>query len=92
MNIDLPIFIKSCLWSYDLNNFSLDNSQHKKILIFNILNYGTIEALFWLLKNFSKNEIVEVIQSSSVSSWNKKSLVFSNLLFDSYPRRNERFS
>jgi len=61
----LPAFLKPFFWSYDFSK--LDPQKHKKLIIKNILNYGSQEAVFWLKQNFSEAEIKEVIENSSVS-------------------------
>ena len=74
MNKDIPDFIKTFLWSYDISKIDLE--KDKKRIITNVLNYGTKEATDWLFSVYSKDDITETIQSPFSGEWNKKSLHF----------------
>ena len=87
-----PQSVKACLWSYDTNQVDLDVSDDRFKVIFNVLNYGTTEAVDWLLENFSKEEISKVIKETNKKEWNKKSLSLWSLIFDTIPTRESRFT
>jgi hypothetical protein len=92
MQNDLPQVVKACLWSYDVNQIDLANSDHKRRVIENVLNRGTAPAVSWLLSTFTKEEIARAITASSVSEWNKKSLSLWSLVFGASPARTTRFA
>jgi hypothetical protein len=92
MQNDLPQAVRACLWSYDIDQIDLANPDHKRRIIENVLNRGTAPAVSWLLSHFTKEEIVGVIATSSVSEWNKKSLSLWSLVFDVLPTRAARFA
>jgi len=91
MNIVIPQSIKACLWSYDVDRIDFSLYDHRALVIKNVLNHGTNEAISWIRKNFSENEIVDVIKKSSVSDWSKKSLALWSLLFNVRPAKQGRF-
>lgn len=58
----------------------LDIKKHKKYILERILDIGNNQAVDWMQKNFSKDEILEVLKSSRRIS--KKSLNFWNLVLN----------
>ncbi len=92
MKSELPQSVKACLWSYDTNALDLANSDHRSIIIHNVLDIGTMDAVFWLVKNFTQSEIVEHIKNSSSSDWSKKSLSLWSLIFNVSPAKVGRFA
>lgn len=68
----LPTFLKPYLWSFDIDN--LDLTQHKKIIIFQLLNFGSKEATDWLFTTYPKQEIIQVANTIPQTQWDKKSL------------------
>ena len=88
----LPKSVKICLWSYDTDKMSLSNSDHRFITIINVLNYGAEGAIKWLLEHFSEKEIKETIKKSYGTEWNKKSLSFWSLIFNTSPLHKSRFA
>ncbi len=88
---DIPQSVRICLWSYDIDRMDFTLADDRFKLIFNVLNYGTSESTNWLMKNFSKQEIREVINQTIKSEWNKKSLSLWSLVFQSFPSRQTRF-
>ena len=87
----LPQEVKACLWSYDTDRIDLENPDHRKRVIENVLNYGTKAAVDWLRAHFPKEEIADVIRQSSISMWDKKSLALWSLVFRVVPSRTTRF-
>ena len=91
MNRKLPQAVKACLWSYDKDKMNLSNPDDRFRIIFNILNYGTKEAVEWLWINFSDKEIIETIKNSIESKWDRKSLNFWSIIYQTSPTRKNRF-
>ena len=91
MNRKFPQAVKCCLWSYDTNRMILSNPNDRFRIIFNILNYGTKEAVEWLWLNFNDKEIIETINNSIESEWDKKSLNFWSIIYQALPTRKSRF-
>jgi hypothetical protein len=92
MKLIFPQSVKACLWSYDIDKIDLSVADHRVRIIQNVLNYGTSEAVSWLRQNFPEQEIAQVIEKSSSSDWNKKSLSLWSLIFNVYPMRDGRFT
>lgn len=70
----IPKFLQSALWSYSLDAMSADNPSDRKLIIEQILNYGTQDQLDWLLGNYTKEQIKEVVKNPSRGLWQKDSL------------------
>lgn len=92
MEIEIPKFVKVCLWSYDIDKIDFSIPDHRKRVIQNVLNHGTSDAISWLRKIFSEKEIAEIIEKSVNSDWNKKSLALWSLVFDVRPMKEGRFA
>ena len=80
----LPSFLRPFLWSYDLEK--MDKEKHKQIIIKNVLDFGTKQAIDWLRENYSKKEIQEVIKNSVKSDWSKKSINLWSLVYEVEPK------
>jgi len=92
MNRKLPQAVKICLWSYDINKISLSNPDDRFRIILNVLNHGTKKAVEWLWENFNEKEIIETINNSLESEWDRKSLNFWSLIYHISPARKKRFA
>ena len=55
----LPGFFKSILWSYNFN--SMDVEKNKKTIIVNAINYGDLKHWRWLIKNYGRKDIKEIL-------------------------------
>ncbi len=80
----LPQFLQPFLWSYDLSRMDLE--KHKRIIIKNILDFGTRQATDWLRENYTKEEIKEVIRKSVRTEWSKKSINLWSLIYNVQPK------
>lgn len=92
MKQKFPRAVKACLWSYDTDKMDISVPDHRHIIIMNILNHGTMEAVEWLWQNFSDKEIKETIRNSYESEWGKKSLSLWSLIFHTSPLKKDRFA
>lgn len=70
----LPKFLQSALWSYDLDVFDPESPADKKIIIEQVLNYGTDKQLAWVLENYSEKEIKKAIENPRRGMWYPESL------------------
>lgn len=84
----IPSFIKSALWSYDTNE--IDLNKNKRLIIQQVLNFGTKEATDWLFGQYGKKEIARAASSIPKSAWDKKSLALWSLIFDIHPKERLR--
>jgi len=80
----LPKFIENVLWSYDTDKIDLD--LDKKLIISQVLNYGTKDATDWLFQSYSLDEIREVAALVPSGQWDKKSLALWSLYLNIRPK------
>lgn len=80
----IPKSVENVLWSYDISkiNFNL----HKKLIIAQVLNYGTKDATDWLFGMYSLNEIRKVAEQIPSGQWDKKSLALWSLYLNIRPK------
>jgi hypothetical protein len=86
----LPSFLAPFFWSYHLAD--LDTRTHQTLIIKQILNHGSKEALDWLFSIYTQVEIKEAITASMVSEWSEKSLSLWSKVFGVQPARIGRFA
>ena len=58
----IPEHIKNYLW--DVNFDTLSTQEHKKFIIERVLEYGDTEAIDWMNKTYTKDEIVGILKTS----------------------------
>ena len=92
MKNELPQAVKACLWSYHTDEVDILNPTHRMLIIKNVLDRGTSEAIEWLFSTYSKAEIAQTIEASSASDWNRKSLSLWALVFNTAPKKQGRFA
>jgi len=63
----LPKYIKSVLWSYDTDK--IDLVKHRRLIISQVLNFGTKEATDWLFKKYSKKNIISELINPKRGVW-----------------------
>ena len=68
----LPKPIENVLWSYDLSQ--IDVNRNKKLIIGQILNFGTKEATDWMFKKYTIEDIRKTAEQIPLGQWGKKSL------------------
>ncbi len=73
----LPKSVENVLWSYNLNKINI--FTNKKLIIAQVLNFGTTEATDWLFKTYSIDEISNTAQQIPLGQWDKKSLALWSL-------------
>lgn len=80
-NKKLPKFLQPYLWSVKVEE--LDPQKDKVYIINQILAFGDIEALGWLLKNYSIQEIRNVFYRHSMRIYRDSGFNFvKNVLLD----------
>lgn len=79
-----PKSVENVLWSYNIDKIDLD--LHKKLIIAQVLNYGTKEATDWLFRTYNLGEIREVSESIPAGQWGKKSLALWSLYLNIKPK------
>ncbi len=85
----LPKSVRNVLWSYD--SAKIDLTDHKKIIISQVLNFGTKEATDWLFATYSESEIRDIASQIPAGQWDRKSLALWSLYLDIRPKpKSER--
>jgi hypothetical protein len=85
----LPAFLQPFFWSYRLAD--LDIREHQTLIIKQILNHGSLEAIKWLRSTYNESEIQAAIAESMESEWSKKSLTLWSKIYEITPTRQSRF-
>lgn len=80
----LPKSVENVLWSYEMNKIDLE--LHKKLIIAQVLNYGTEDATDWLFQTYNLNEIRKVAEQIPAGQWDKKSLALWSLYLNIKPK------
>ena len=80
---NLPQSVQAVLWSYNLGQ--LDISLHKRVIISQVLNFGTEKAVQWLFQAYGKDEVINQANSIPIGQWDKKSLSLWSLILGIHP-------
>ena len=70
----LSKFLQPCFPSYNVKN--LDKNRDRKLIITEILNYGTERDLGWLTKTYSKKDLKQVLSKPEKGVWLKDVLTY----------------
>ena len=70
----LPAFLQPYLWSYDLKK--MNRNRDRETIVTSVLNLGDEKAISWLFKNYSLNEIKNVLKNPTRGMWLKQSLIY----------------
>lgn len=76
----LPKFLQSCFPSYDLTK--LGKEKDKRLIITQILNYGTEKEIAWLGRNYSREEIEKAVKFPSRGMWMESVLTYWQKIFN----------
>lgn len=63
----IPLFFKSLFWSYDFSR--LDTEKDKRLIIINTINYGGWRHWLWIIKNYGRSQIREIIENVSLTEF-----------------------
>ena len=81
--IPLPDGVRAVLWSYDADR--IDIQAHKKLIVAQVLNYGTEEAIKWLFRQYGRDEVARIASEIPLGQWDKKSLSLWSLVLGIAP-------
>jgi len=70
----LPKFLHKYFWSYDVSKISSADHADRDLIVTHILNLGDTGALKWLFKNYSLEQIKDVLKEPWRGVWDKRSL------------------
>ena len=78
-NDTLPETFRPLLWSYDLSR--IDPLKHKKTIIVQALNYGTLAHWRWLVQSYGREGVRDVLTHVPASEIKPRSLRLASLVF-----------
>jgi|GEM_PF-995576 len=78
----IPAFLQSALWSYNLEKMNPRDKTDKRIIVEQVLNYGTWKQLEWVVNFYTWREIKEVVKNPSRGLWMKDSINYWMKFFD----------
>jgi hypothetical protein len=77
-NLTLPETFRPLLWSYDFSR--IDPLRHKKTIIVQALNYGTLAQWHWLVESYGRDGIRDTLAHVPASEIKPRSLRLASLL------------
>jgi hypothetical protein len=78
-NGTLPETFRPLLWSYDFAR--IDPLKHKKTIIVQALNYGTLAHWRWLVQSYGREGVRDVLTHVPASEIKPRSLHLASLVF-----------
>lgn len=72
MNQQPPDFLKSSLWSYNLE--TMDKNRDARLIITQVLNWGDKTQVDWIKKNYSQEQIRNAVFAPSRGVWWREKL------------------
>ena len=79
INNTLPKAFRPLFWSYRFNE--LDPKDDKKMVIVQLINYGTLRHWAWLVHEYGMEEIKRVIESIPATEIKPRTRALASLLF-----------
>ena len=67
---NLPQSVNAVLWSYKLDQINVD--KHKKIIISQVLNFGSEDAIEWLFKQYGFSSVKKIANTIPFLQWNAR--------------------
>ena len=74
----LPKFFQPLLWAYDFS--FIDIEKDKKRIIINTINYGQWKHWQWIVKNYRKEQVKQIIQNTPISEFRLRALKLISIL------------
>ena len=76
----LPESFKQLLWSHDFS--TIDPDAHKRTIVVNTLNYGTLEQWRWLVQYYGKENIRALLREIPATELRERVRPLISILFD----------
>jgi len=74
----IPSFFKPVFWSYDFK--TLDADKDKRRVIINTVNYGNWQHWLWIMKNYDRGQIKEIIKNTPLTEFRPGALKLISIL------------
>jgi hypothetical protein len=78
-NVTLPETFRPLLWSYDFDR--VDPLRHKKTIVVQTLNYGTLAQWRWLIQSYGREGVTDILAHISASEVKPRALRLASLVF-----------
>ena len=78
-SLTLPETFRPLLWSHDFAR--IDPLRHKKTIVVQALNYGTLDQWRWLIRSYGREGVREVLAQITASEIKPRSLGLAALVF-----------
>lgn len=88
--MELPVFFKPILWSFDFDRLSVE--KNKKTIIINSINYGNLTHWRWISKIYGKEEVRKVLSIIPVTQIRKRVKPIAAIIFKIKSFNNEKRS
>lgn len=75
----LPSYFKPIFWSYDISG--LDTDRDRRRIAIDVINYGDWRHWKWILKNYGKKAVREIIEAVPRTEFRPGALRLASLLF-----------
>lgn len=75
----LPESFHSLLWSYNFD--AIDPEKHKKLIITQTINYGTLEQWCWIARRYGKARVKSVLEHIPATALRPQARRLAALLF-----------
>jgi len=75
----LPDYFKPILWSYDFS--AVNPEKHQQTIIINAINYGNLEHWRWLISNYGKKAVADVLRKVSVTELRPAARRLASIIF-----------
>jgi len=79
-NLNLPLFFRPLLWSYNFS--SIDSQKNKKTIILNTINYAGWKHWLWIIKFYGREGVKKIIEQTPKTEFRAPALKLISLLLD----------
>jgi len=80
MGATLPQSFRPILWSYNFDR--IDPAKHKKTIIVQAINYGTLAQWRWLRETYGRDAVRQVLCTVPATEIRSRARALSSLMFD----------
>ena len=78
-SLALPETFRPLLWSFDFDR--VDPLRHKKTIVVQAINYGTLAQWRWLIRSYGRDGVREVLAHISASELKPRAQRLASLVF-----------
>jgi hypothetical protein len=79
MQAKLPEMFRPILWSYDFDR--LDPAKHRKTIVIQAINYGTLDHWHWLTRQYGREGIQQALSIARATEIRPQARRLASLMF-----------